>query len=189
MSLSLRKSLTFLHVDELREIADKLVLLNKGSKMPLIMRILHFTRTGEKLTAPKFPQSSCAKRRQSYLLEQSTLMLNGNYKNDLKTRLFFKKIIGAHFHFTAFGIDWLNERWMIGNPPTYQEFADMWENEYRKGQKTPALPKEEWAYIRFIQRYLTQSPDSTRDHLNKAWENERQKHKNIIKSIFDIGSF
>ena len=113
-------------------------------------------------------------------------MLKGNYKNDLKTRLFFKKIIGEHFHFTAFGIDWLNERWMLGNPPTYQEFADMWEDEYRKRQKTPASAKEEWAYIRFVQGYLIHSPESSRDALNTAWENERQRHKSIAKSMLGM---
>ncbi len=184
--VALRESLTFLHVDELREVAAQLNLLEKGSKMAIIIRILHFMKTGQKLTAPKFPECSCAKRGKSCPLEVTGLMLKGSYKNDLKTRLFFKKVIGAHFHFTAFGIDWLNERWMLGNPPTYQEFADMWEDEYRKRQNAPASPKEEWAYIRFVQRYLTHSPDSSRDSLNVAWENERQRHKSIVKSMLGI---
>ena len=57
-------------------------------------------------------------------------MLKGGYKNDLKTRIFFKSIIGDYFHFTAFGIDWLKEQWMKGEPPTYKKFADMWTKEY-----------------------------------------------------------
>ena len=183
---ALRESLTFFHVDELKEVAVKMNLESKGSKMSIIMRILFFLKTGQKLISPKFPDCSCAKRGQSCSLEATALMLKGNYKNDLKTRLFFKKIIGEHFHFTAFGIDWLNERWMLGNPPTYQEFADMWEDEYRKRQKTPASAKEEWAYIRFVQGYLIHSPESSRDALNTAWENERQRHKSIAKSMLGM---
>ncbi len=48
---------------------------------------------------------------------------------------------------SAFGIDWLNERWMDGNTPTYQEFADMWEAGYRRRKERGEKPKEEWAYI------------------------------------------
>lgn len=61
--------------------------------------------------------------------------------------MFLKKLIGDYFHFTAFGVDWVDERWMDGNPPTYQEFVDMWRAEYKRRQETPANPKEEWAYI------------------------------------------
>ncbi len=57
------------------------------------------------------------------------MILKGSYKNDLKTRLFFKNIVGDHFHFTAFGIDWINEKWMEGNPPTYRDYATMWQSE------------------------------------------------------------
>jgi hypothetical protein len=186
---TLRESLTFLHVSELREVAAQLNLESKGSKMAIVMRILVFMKTGQKLISPKFPDCSCAKRGQRDPLEATAFMLKGSYKNDLKTRFFFKKIIGEHFHFTAFGIDWLNERWMLGDPPTYQEFADMWEHEYRKRQKTPASPKEEWAYIRFVQGYLNDFPESSRNDLNAAWENERKRHKSIVQSILGITLF
>jgi hypothetical protein len=182
----IRNSLTFLHVDELRKVAKKLGLLDKGSKMTIILRILHFKKTGEMLAAPQFPKCSYSQKGQIYPLEISTLMLKGSYKNDLKNRLFFKEVIGNHFHFTAFGIDWLNERWMLGDPPTYQEFANMWKDEYTKRQKTPASPKEEWAYIQFTQNYSTQSSETYRDHLNIAWEHERQRHKNIITEMLGI---
>ena len=111
------------------------------------------------------------------LLDKETLMLKGAYKNDLKTRLFFKQLIGEYFHFTAFGIDWLNDRWMEGKPPTYQEFAEMWHKEYEKRKKTPVPPKEEWAYINFVQNSLSISPTASQESINHAWECERQKQK------------
>lgn len=177
----------FLHVDELKDVAIRLSLLDKGNKMAIIMRILHFLQTGQKLTIPKFPEKSCAKRGNSYSLGKNELMLKGSYRNDLKTRLFFKELIGSHFHFTAFGIDWLNERWMEGNPPTYHEFAMMWEEEYQKRKKLPAAPKEEWAYINFMKKYLLNSPKATKESINNAWEYERQKNKaKVYKWIDEI---
>lgn len=162
----MKNSLNFLHCEELKEIALKLGLSEKGKKGELIARIMHFLQTGEKLTLPRFPTVSCAKRGVSYPLDPKTLMLKGAYKNDLKTRLFFKRLIGEHFHFTAFGIDWLERRWMEGNPPTYQEFAEMWQE--RKKMALP--PKEEWAYINFLQQGGTK----------EMWEKERLKHKQSV---------
>ncbi|MBS0628146.1 MAG: hypothetical protein JSS09_08050 [Verrucomicrobia bacterium] len=145
--------------------------------MELILRILHFLQTGKKLAVPKFPENSCAKRGQIHSLHPSALMLKGSYKNDLEARVFFKKMIGDHFHFTAFGIDWLNERWLDGNPPTYYEFSQMWQEEYKKRKNRPAAPKEEWAYINFVQKFLQNSSEISRESINHAWECERQKHK------------
>ena len=107
--IELKESLHFLHMEELRNLSNELSLSNKGKKLELIIRIVHFLQTGEKLSSLKFPSISCAKDK-NVLLLLTSLMLKGAYKNDLKTRLFFKSIIGEYFHFTAFGIDWLNER-------------------------------------------------------------------------------
>lgn len=176
----LKDSLIFLHVGELKEVAVRLSLLDKGNKMTIVMRILHFFETGNKLTIPKFPEKSCFKQGKTYSIGENELMLKGAYKNDLQTRLFFKQLIGDHFHFTAFGIDWLNEKWMEGNPPTYLEFAKMWQEEYQKRKEMPAPPKEEWAYINFVRKFLLTTPTATRESINHAWEYERQMHKTKV---------
>lgn len=118
-----------------------------------------------------------AKMGVEYPLTPHTLILKGSYKNDLKTRLFFKELIGNYFHFTAFGIDWLEARWLEGKPPTYQDFAEMWKTEYAKRKKLGTTPKEEWAYINFTQKFMNTHPDADRATLLKAWEAERIKHK------------
>jgi hypothetical protein len=176
----MRQSLNFLHVDELKDLCEELSLHNKGVKRDLVSRIVQFIETGEKSVSPKLPQNSRAKSGQIYEMTENSLMLKGAYKNDLKTRIFFKQLIGNYFHFTAFGIDWLNERWMEGNPPTYQEFANMWRAEYQRRKLTPAAPKEEWAYINFVQAYLKTFPNSPREDVNASWERERQKHKTYV---------
>ena len=112
------------------------------------------------------------------------MILKGSYKNDLKTRLFFKSIIGDHFHFTAFGIDWINARWFAGNPPTYQEFADMWITESEKRVLEGSVPKKEWAYINFTQKFIAQVPNASRQQLLYAWETERGHNKAFIETLF-----
>jgi hypothetical protein len=149
----LEKSLNYLHVAELKDYCNHFNLSIRGKKNALILRIIHFLKTGEKIDVPKYSTVSCAKVRQIIELKPSALMLKGSYKNDLKTRLFFRRLIGDYFHFTAFGIDWLEELWMQGKPPTYQEFADMWKQEYAFRKKNGSTPKAEWAYINLVKRY------------------------------------
>jgi hypothetical protein len=103
-----------LHVSELKSYCEKFGLSTKGKKSALISRIVHFIKTGERTEIPGYPAVSCARRHKSHELEPDAVMLKGAYKNDLKTLIFFKKLIGEHFHFTAFGIGWLEERWMQG---------------------------------------------------------------------------
>ena len=179
----LNQSIWFLHVEELKEVTTQLRLSDKGAKGVVIGRILHFLQSGEELAAPKFPAVSCAKKGVVPPLLPKSLMLQGAYKNDLAARLFFKSLIGEHFHFTAFGIDWLNERWLQGNPPTYQEFADMWIAETARRMHEKAAPKQEWAYIRFVQKYMEQFPKTSRDELMQSWFAERELHKKQVLGI------
>ena len=179
----LQESLNYLHVAELKDYCTKFALSTKGKKSALINRILHFLQTGEKIDVTPYPRNSVG--RGASILAPNELMLKNIYKNDLKTRIFFKKLIGDYFHFTAFGIDWLQEAWMAGKPPTYQEFADMWRLEYKRRQEFGSQPKEEWAYIRFVQKYLneTNTDLKERNQILEAWEKERLRHKEIIRKL------
>lgn len=185
MTMNLKNSLLFLHVEELREIARSLSLTDKGTKKMIIFRICHFLETGEKLTVPKFPKESCSERGKTYPLAKEALMLKGAYKNDLKNRLFFKSLIGPYFHFTAYGIDWLNEQWLKGTPPTYLEFAKMWESEYQRRKAMAVSPKEEWAYINFVQNFLKETPSASQEEVNRSWKAEREMQKKKVSQFLD----
>jgi hypothetical protein len=179
----LKTSLNYLHVSELKEFCEKLTLFTKGKKPSLIARILHFLTNGEKLESPLYPANSLAKNKKIYELKKDAIMLKGAYKNDLKTRIFFKNLIGPHFHFTAFGIDWLEEKWLAGTPPTYQEFANMWKHEYEFRKVNGSTPKEEWAYINFVKNYVSKNTKAGRKEILEKWELERLKHKNLAIKI------
>ncbi len=181
----LETSLNFFHVEELKDIALKLSLPKKSKKGALIHRIVHFLRTGDTKSDSEIPTISCAKRGQEYPLTSNTLILKGAYKNDLATRLFFKKLIGTYFHFTAFGIDWVNERWLEGNPPTYQEFADMWIKEYTRRKEEGSQPKHEWAYINLAQKFMKEHPNGSKKDLLEAWDRTRKKNLEIAHEILE----
>lgn len=176
------EALHFLKMDELKQICSQLSLSDQGPKLALVERIKTFVQGGQERMTAKIPAISCAKKNQIYPLAAQALMLVGAYKNDLKSRTFFKQLIGDHFHFTAFGIDWLKQRWCEGSPPTYQEFADMWqkENEHRKQNK--AQPKKEWAYINFLQQYTKKHPDASHAETIDAWHALRAEKVNFVKT-------
>ncbi len=139
-------------------------------KALLIERILTLIKDGIVILVPQAPVASLAKNHPIQSLSPSSLMLYGSYKNDLKTRNFFKKLIGPQFHFTAFGIDWLNEHWLQGKPPTYQEFADFWSQETAQHKQEKPKPKDEWMFIRFMQQMEKEEPEAKQEDLLHAWK-------------------
>lgn len=178
------ESLYFLKMAELKKLCLQLNLPSAGAKAEIIDRIKHFITTGKILEIPPIPAISKAQKGKSYPLAPQTLMLIGAYKNDAQTRAFFKKFIGNHFHFTAFGIDWLNLRWKQGTPPTYQEFADMWQKEYTKRKMQKPEPKKEWALITFVQRYMEAHPNASHTEVMKAWHKKRAEMVALVQEYF-----
>lgn len=182
----LKNSLLYFHVSELKTLCKQLDLPVGGEKIMLVDRIVSYVINKKVIQPTKFPIKVCAKKGTIYGLTDQSLILYGNYKNDLKTRIFMKKLVGEHFHFTAYGIDWIKKRWASGNTPTYKQFALFWQNEYLKRKEQPASPKPEWAYINFVQSYLAKKPKSSRQELMIAWEQERQDKVKNAKLYFKM---
>ena len=176
-------ALHYMKMEELKDACDMLSIPNKGTKAVLINRIMEFIKNGTVAKEKSMPAICQAKNHPSQSLAKNALILHGSYKNDLKTRNFFKSLIGPHFHFTAFGIDWLNEQWRKGIPPTYQQFADFWIQETKSRQKEKPQPKPEWAYINFLQRAKKMYPYASKGELLAAWEKLRLEKAKVAQTI------
>ncbi len=172
-------ALHYMKVSELKSCCQSLRLPDVGKKGELIQRIMNFIKTGTIKEQQQIPPSSHAKHHLPQPISKHALMLYVSYKNDTETRIFFKSLIGPHFHFTAFGIDWLNERWQQGNPPTYQEFADFWITETERRKHTKAEPKKEWAYINFLQ----QNNELSASEAILAWKKLRAQKALLARTI------
>ncbi len=181
----LAEGLYYLKMNELKEVCTELNLPPQGQKILLIKRILTFLETGSQTPSVPLPYISKVVKGQSYPLAPDTLILSGSYKNDAATRAFFKELIGNHFHFTAFGQDWIKARWEQGNPPTYEEFADYWQRECTSRKNKKAEPKQEWAYLNFIQTCSKQHPNFSRQEIAIAWAEFRDEMAKKVKNILD----
>ena len=173
----------YMKIAELRESCSVLSIPESGVKKELINRIMKYLRTGYIEKIKEIPSSSRAKNFPPQLLKADSWMLYGSYKNDLKTRQLFKSLIGPQFHFTAFGIDWLNERWLRGKPPTYQEFADYWMSETERRIHEKPKAKKEWAYINFFQDAKNKKSYNSKTDMILAWKKLRAEKVAIAKEI------
>lgn len=178
-------ALYFMNMEEIKMFCARHQIPIAAKKGPIIEVIKKYLLTGEIAKFKSIPAISKATPGKHYPLKSSTLILQGAYKNDLKTRKFFKSLIGEHFHFTAFGQDWINERWLRGKPPTYAEFAKAWQKEYVHRKTIKPQPKKEWAYLNFIQRTLEKNPKTTKADITKAWKKERAAQAAKAKAILN----
>lgn len=180
-------ALHFMNMKELRSFCKTHDIPSIEKKAELIKKIMHFVKTGKILPVNELPAASIAKKGTLYPLTPNTKIMSGAFVNDLRTRNFFKQLIGNHFHYTAFGIDWIEERWFAGNPPTYQEFADMWQREHERRKTIKAQPKKEWALLNFMQQYQAKYPNASKQEVMNAWKKEREKQAkfayNFLKKI------
>ena len=179
-------ALLYLNMRELKKICLHFGLATQSEKIKLIESIELYLTTGKIAPQPQIPAVSKAKARTVYPLSPQTVILKGSFKNDLKTRIFLKTLIGNHFHYTAYGIDWIKDHWMQGTPPTYAQFATYWQTEYLARQITKAPMKDEWAYLNFLDRYQKQHPTTSKVQAIAAWKIEREKNVNKVAQILHL---
>jgi hypothetical protein len=182
-------ALYYMKMAELKKACMLLTLPDKGKKMDLIERIMAFITTGKIIESAIIPQQSRAKNYPHQPLQANSLMLYGGYKNDAQARAFFKHLIGEHFHFTAFGIDWLNERWLQGNPPTYQEFANYWVEETALRKQIGSKAKDEWKFINFMQEMNREQSDLSQRELMERWKLLQAEKARFVFMMIELMRF
>jgi hypothetical protein len=176
-------ALLYLNMRELKTICVHFKIPTQGEKINLIGNIKIYLTNGKIAEIATIPAVSKAKPRTLYPLAPQTMILKGSFKNDLKTRIFLKKLIGNHFHYTAYGIDWIKNCWMQGTPPTYKQFATYWQSEHQARQISKAPMKEEWAYLNFLARYQKQHPAASKSQAIAAWKIERKVHVEKVENM------
>ncbi len=161
--------LFMLSMIQLRALCQRFGLSATGKKVFLIESLKQYLITGTRLNPTALPVVSCAQKGLKGELHGEARILAGQYRNDLRTRLFMKSLIGDHFHFTAAGIDWIRACWEQGKPPTYKEFAVWWQAEYAVKDTQRSL-KQEWAFLTFVRVYREEHPDISQREIMNHWK-------------------
>lgn len=140
-------------------------LLTTGSKIELTTRIYLFLKTGEK-------EISLTKSTRKTLDSANDLTLDTpviNYKNNLKTRQFFTKHIGSHFHFNSYLRKFTNEKPINGL--TYGDLIHGWiaEEDRKKSPNYTNTIDKQFQYNQFIHDFFIHEHNKTLQEAIKAW--------------------
>lgn len=178
----LESSIYFLKVGELKKIIQILNLNFSGNKPNMIRRIIAWYENKEENFKTEKPVTQII----SPIANPKTHLMKGIYKNNAESRTIFQSLIGPHFHFTVFGLDWLNQQWNLGISPTFQEFAKFWQEEFEKRKIKKAPLKDEWMFLRFQKEFKEKHPNATNREFQSAWHKIRQENLNITLKLLEI---
>lgn len=179
----LAQALNFQKMDELKWSCEQLQVSARGKKGEIIERIIHFAKTGSRQAPNTLPNTVTADPNKSYPIGINEPILAGAYKNNTQTRLFFKNEVGPHFHFTAFGQEWIRQQWQKGTAPTYGQFAAFWQTEYSARKHAEKKPRAEWAYLNFMQKYQKEHQTSSRKEMAATWKEAQRSYSERAKEL------
>lgn len=171
-----QESIYYLKVDELKRVCGRLGLAQTGSKAELIQSVFKFYGLKEKTLLPKSFEKYAGK------LSQETHILPGYYSNGQKSREIFKQLIGDHFHFTTYGMNWIKSQWVDEKYPTYKQFARFWQSEYDRRKSGESFKSADTnARVRFFR--AKKGLGLSKDELEALWQKERKRNKAIVMRI------
>jgi SAP domain-containing new25 len=178
-NLELHEAIYYLRMDELRLACRQLRLQARGQKRELVQRILSALGGQAVTSVASLKRQARSHERQTY--KNSARMMPGSYTNGAAARAFFKNAIGPHFHFTVYGMDWIQARWAVGEHPTFSQFVTYWNREYaaRKAGKDFAT-KPELARVRFLRAQKRRGPVS-KSILEALWLEEREVMSQFVR--------
>ena len=179
------ESIYYLKLDELRTLSRDLGLSDAGAKGILIQGILNqigvHTEDGRAIS--KGRQTKFA--RYTGDLSPETHILPGFYTNGQAMRSRFTALVGPHFSFTNYGMEWIREQWISDRYPTYEEFASYWQGEHdrrKEGGEFASLQTN--ARVRFFRAH--RGDGLSREALDAAWQEERQRRVAEVRRLLGM---
>lgn len=137
-----------------------------GGKIDLTNKIEHFLRTGQATSFAKIRR--IGKWDSDTTITKETPVIN--YKNDAKTRIFFEKAIGSHFHFNEYLRKFAkncNKALKI----TYGDLVKGWikvEQEKQNPSYKSTIGKQ-FEFNQFQRDFYAKEKGKTRRELTEAW--------------------
>ena len=170
----------YFKIDELKLLCGELEISVVGKKQDLINHILSsLNLQDDSINNGKDLKTKLPKRHPKNA-NSETHIIPGEYTNGKKSRQIFKNLIGEHFSFTIYGMDWIKECWDNHIYPSYKDFAEYWSTEYqrRKAGGSFSGPKTNRRVL-----FFRENKGLTKDQLEKAWKKERELNVVSVRSI------
>lgn len=180
---ALETAIYFLKVPELKALIAEANLTGGSSKQAMINELLAFARGESYDHAQDKPQHTMRELKEmgkQYDPEQ--YIVPGVYTNSSHYRARFQEMIGSHFSYTVYGMDWIKAQWQSGSCPTFESFAVYWQQEYERRQQTDDFKSPRTLQrVNFFRKMKGQNLSKTA--LEKAWYDERQRQAELAQRI------
>jgi len=153
-----------------------------GSKIDLTNTISEYLKSG-KIIKPK-KQKTIKKVISSKPINPKTI-LGSEYRSYEEKKVFFLKIIGPQFHFTAHLLDYFKKN---SGKKTYQDFINEYYRE-KKIRKNPNYKKEiprQFEYNTYIRDFIEDNKEKTLKAAIKCWKKKKTLPGNNKYSKKDI---
>lgn len=169
-------SIYFLKVPELKQLLTDAGIKPTGSKQTMINSLIAYAKgDSTRPSAPQFTDGERALRQKANQYDPTVFIVPGVYTNNRKSRELFLTLIGRHFSFTTYGMDWIKDRWAEGTCPTYQAFAEFWQEEYLRRKNNGAFKsKQTLQRVQFFR--AMKDRNLSKGELEDAWAREREHH-------------
>lgn len=142
-------------------------LFSQGGKIDLTNRIELFLETGEIKNLKKTNKNIILDSSKEITRETKVI----NYKNNAKTRSFFEKEIGPHFHFNTYLRQFANVI-NADNKLTYGDLVNGWINEEanKKNSNYKSTIDKQFEFNQFQRDFYASEKGKTRKEFIKAWQ-------------------
>lgn len=172
---------------ELANFCKKIDIPANGTKPVLEEKIVSFLKTGnyEPVYSANIKKRLKKSRREP---PPETIRLSDaipeNYKNSQKHREFFTSVIGKHFHFTAYMMNYIKN-----NPGmTYQDYVNEWNAEYErrkdKNYKPPILKSCE--YNQYIRDFFAANKGMSLNDAIRCWKYKKSRAGDNVYQASDL---
>jgi len=176
----LKEALYFLKKEELSLILSKASQETMGCKQDLIDRV-----EGLFSTVPQKEKQTAASSRLKSNTQNSHLISPKTYTNGQKSRQIFLKLIGPHFKFTTYGMDWIKKQWALGKEPSYRDFAEYWQKEFQRRQDGGDF-KSKLTNRRVVFFREHKGLGLSKAELEQAWKTKREEMRDLVWVLLKI---
>ena len=185
MSDALDEAIYFLKVPELRALSERAGLPVAGNKQALIDGLLSLANGNPRArtSAPtELSPTEARHLRSSYPAD--THLVPGHYANNRVHRERFEALIGPHFSYTIYGMDWIRAQWAGGTCPTYAAFAAYWQAEFERRRAGGTFAsKRTLQRVRFFR--ARGKSGLGKAELEAAWKAERARMAAAATALLD----
>ena len=168
---------------ELVAFCRKIGISGSGGKIEIAGRIEKYLKGG-KIETKKIGKGGKKREGIQRIPESINELIPDNYSSSQLFREYFESIIGQHFHFTAYMMQYIKDHLGI----TFKEYVDEWQAEHERRKNKNYKPKimKSCEYNQYTRDFFKDNPDKTRKEAIRHWKLKKSMRGNNVYKKSDL---